>query len=486
MFADTPEQKDRVFLILTGIWLFTALFLFGNPVILDYLHPPKNIGIPTESIGVTPEDDSNARPYLGILAVLGLACVLGFSRLAKPKFQLPAALPRWIVWLPLGWFGWQLTSLFQTVDRAMSTATVIHFGSCVAAFYLGLFVLARMRLAKLALWGAALGLMANLLDASLEQFGGLEETRRGIIAQIDSGKLDPAKVAPHLKDEGKVLPPEVAQQIDQLPPATAAKVRQFPVEMVKRWYSPRLYGHMFYPNALAGVILLLLPVSLALLLGQVRWGPFRIVLALGLAGIGLGCLYWSGSKAGWLIALVLFGAWLLHFPFSTKLKIGLAGAAMLIGLAGFAVKYADYFDKGATSVGARFGYWSAAAKTAAEEPFLGSGPGTFKIAYQRHRPPEAEPTRLTHNDYLQQASDSGVPGFLLYMVFFGGATWVLVRRRMEEPVHVAMRLGLLAWVLQGVVEFGLYIPALAWPAWLMLGWLLALPTNQVDKSTATE
>ena len=486
MFADTPEQKDRVFLILTGIWLFTALFLFGNPVILDYLHPPKNIGIPTESIGVTPEDDSNARPYLGILAVLGLACVLGFSRLAKPKFQLPAALPRWIVWLPLGWFGWQLASLFQTVDQAMSTATVIHFGSCVAAFYLGLFVLARMRLAKLALWGAALGLMANLLDASLEQFGGLEETRRGIIAQIDSGKLDPAKVAPHLKDEGKVLPPEVAQQIDQLPPATAAKVRQFPVEMVKRWYSPRLYGHMFYPNALAGVILLLLPVSLALLLGQARWGPFRIVLALGLAGIGLGCLYWSGSKAGWLIALVLFGAWLLHFPFSTKLKIGLAGAAMLIGLAGFAVKYADYFDKGATSVGARFGYWSAAAKTAAEEPFLGSGPGTFKIAYQRHRPPEAEPTRLTHNDYLQQASDSGVPGFLLYMVFFGGATWVLVRRRMEEPVHVAMRLGLLAWVLQGVVEFGLYIPALAWPAWLMLGWLLALPTNQVDKSTATE
>ena len=74
----------------------------------------------------------------------------------------------------------------------------------------------------------------------------------------------------------------------------------------------------------------------------------------------------------------------------------------------------------------------------------------------------------------------------MYLAFFGGATWVLARRRMAEPVHVAMRLGMLAWVLQGVVEFGLYIPALAWPAWLMLGWLLALPTNQVDKSTLTE
>ena len=486
MFADTPEQKDRVFLILTGIWLFTALLLFGNPVILDYLHPVKDIGIPTQSIGVTPEDDSNARPYLGILAVLGLACVLGISRLAKPKFQLSAALPRWIAWLPLGWFGWQLASLLQTVDRETSMATVIHFGSCVAAFYLGLFVLARMRLARLVLWGAALGLMANLLDASREHFGGLEQTRLAIIEQIESGKLDPAKVAPHLREEKKDFPPEVAQKIEKLPAETAAKIRQFPVEMVKRWYSPRLFGHMFYPNALAGVILLLLPVSLALLVGQARWGPLRFVLALGLAGVGLGCLYWSGSKAGWLIAMVLLGVWLLHFPFSTKLKIGLASAAMVIGLTGFAVKYADYFDKGATSVGARFGYWSAAVKTAAEEPFLGSGPGTFQIAYKRHRPPEAEPTRLTHNDYLQQASDSGVPGFLLYMAFFGGATWVLARRRMMEPVHVAMRLGLLTWMLQGVVEFGLYIPALAWPAWLMLGWLLALPTNQVDKSTVTE
>ena len=76
MLADTPGQKDRVFLILTGVWLFTALFLFGNPVILDYLHPPKSVILGGES-------PSNVLRYLGILAVLGLACVLGFSRLAK-------------------------------------------------------------------------------------------------------------------------------------------------------------------------------------------------------------------------------------------------------------------------------------------------------------------------------------------------------------------------------------------------------------------
>ena len=184
--------------------------------------------------------------------------------------------------------------------------------------------------------------------------------------------------------------------------------------------------------------------------------------------------------------LVLLGAWFLYFPLSMKLKLGLASAAMVLGLTGFAVKYADYFDRGATSVGARFGYWGAAVQSATEKPLLGTGPGTFQLAYKRHRTPDAEPTRLTHNDYLQQASDSGWPGFALYGAFIGSAGWVLARRRLDDPLLIAVQLGLLAWLLQGFVEFGLYIPALAWPAWLMLGWLLALPTNRFDKSTVTE
>ncbi|MBC8245496.1 MAG: O-antigen ligase family protein [Verrucomicrobia bacterium] len=479
MLADTPAQKDRVFLILTGIWLFTALFLFGNPVILDYLHPPK-LALLGE------ENRSDARPYLGILAVLGLACVLGFSRLAKPRFRLPAGLPRWLAWLPAAWLGWQLLSFLQTENQAMSQATVIHFASCLAAFYLGLFVLGRMRLAKLALWGAALGLLLNLADACVEKFGGLERTRISILSQLESGKLNPDLISAKARETTGTVPQEIEKQIAALPPETAAKVRQLPLELVKRMYSTRLFGHMFYPNTLAGVILLLLPVSLALLLGQARWGRLRIALALGLAAVGLACLFWSGSKAGWLIAIVLLGAWFLHLPLSRTLKLSLAGAAMVLGLAGFAVKYADYFDRGATSVGARFGYWRAAAQTAMEEPLLGTGPGTFQLAYKRHRAPGAEPTRLTHNDYLQQASDSGWPGFALYAAFIGGAAWVLARRRLDDPLLIAARLGLLAWALQGCVEFGLYIPALAWPAWLMLGWLLALPPNRFDKSAATE
>jgi hypothetical protein len=42
----------------------------------------------------------------------------------------------------------------------------------------------------------------------------------------------------------------------------------------------------------------------------------------------------------------------------------------------------------------------------------------------------------------------------------------------------AVWLGLLGWSLQSCVEFGLYLPALAWPAFAFLGWLLGIrPTD---------
>lgn len=41
-------------------------------------------------------------------------------------------------------------------------------------------------------------------------------------------------------------------------------------------------------------------------------------------------------------------------------------------------------------------------------------------------------------------------------------------------------LGLLGWALQSFVEFGLYIPALAWTAFFLFGWLWAVARNGFD------
>ena len=164
-------------------------------------------------------------------------------------------------------------------------------------------------------------------------------------------------------------------------------------------------------------------------------------------------------------------------------------------MAGFFWRYSAFFQKGATSVSARFDYWRAALQTVKASPLFGTGPGTFALAYERTKRPESEMSRLVHNDYLEQASDSGVVGFLTYSGFIVGAlAWSLKRakpmldkaelelpRTAEPPdpwLAFAVWLGLLGWAMQSLLEFGLYIPALAWPAFAMLGWLVGRPARQ--------
>ncbi len=85
-----------------------------------------------------------------------------------------------------------------------------------------------------------------------------------------------------------------------------------------------------------------------------------------------------------------------------------------------------------------------------------------------------------HNDYLEQASDSGLAGLLAYALFIAGALTKsyprLGKATALEPndwLTFAVWLGAVGWSLQSFIEFGLYIPALAWPAFTFLGCLLA-------------
>jgi len=94
---------------------------------------------------------------------------------------------------------------------------------------------------------------------------------------------------------------------------------------------------------------------------------------------------------------------------------------MLLGVGGFCAVHSSYFVKGATSIGARFDYWRAALTITRNHPAFGSGPGTFGHLYRKLKRPESEMARLTHNDYLEQASDSGLPGAMLYSALLIGS-----------------------------------------------------------------
>jgi O-antigen ligase len=249
-------------------------------------------------------------------------------------------------------------------------------------------------------------------------------------------------------------------------------------------------GTLVYPNALAGLILLLLPVSLVLAFNSTKRlrPPIRATVITLTIFLGGAAFFWTGSKLGWLIAMAIGGACLFRLPWPARLKWAALTAVMAIGLGIFAVRFHGYFAAGATSVGARFDYWRAAVETTFKHPLLGTGPGTFQRPYAQLKSPTAEMARLAHNDYLEQFSDSGIVGGTLYGAWIVLLLLTIGRRvwRSGDPVIFAIFLGLLGWSLQELGEFGLYVPALAWTAFTLLGFLLATTGNQFDKKPGAD
>jgi O-antigen ligase len=422
----------RIFAGLFGAFLGLSLLKFGNPFVTEkWVEAPE--GYWQFLLGY-PWPIAWAYWLLAVVGVVGVA-------VARRKL----AAPWWLVALPVVWLVWQFVAGTQTIDPGLTRLTLKHFCACVACFYLGYFSLSRVQRIGPFWLALGCGFLLVLAVGWEQQFGGLKETRDYFFR-------------------------EVYPQMTVVPP-----------EYLKRMSSSRIFSTLLYPNVLAGALLLLLPAILAalwqlreLLTPAARWFLISLVGTAGLA-----CLYWSGSKGGWLLMLLLGLLALLRLPFSQRLKVVLVVGILVAGLAGFFLRHAMFFKKGATSVSARFDYWRAAVQTAKAKPMLGSGPGTFAIAYEKIKRPESEMARLVHNDYLQQASDSGLAGLLAYALFIAGALGTSFPRsgkvRTAQPddwLTFAVWLGVLGWGLQSFIEFGLYIPALAWLAFALLGWLL--------------
>jgi hypothetical protein len=413
--------KEKLFTFLCGLWISLSLLKFGNPVIFDQM-----IGAPKDWA----EFVFTSWPISWGYVLLALVVVASIP-LLKPRFDRR----HWPVTLLGIWLFWQILSSARTVDPKLTQPTLTHFISCGVSFLLGWWALAPRRGSGW-FWGPVIvGFFYVLFNGFDQHAGGLEATRKAFYEQPDW--------------------------------------QQYPKEYLLKIQSNRIFSTLVYPNAFAGVILLLFPPVLcqAWVVTE-RWPRvLRGVLAGLFIYLGLACFYWTGSKGGWLIALVVAGVWALQTKIPPRLKYALIGVGLVVGVTAFFVRFGSYFEKGATSVGARFEYWKAAVEIVKRHPILGTGPGTFSVLYKQIKPPDAEMARLVHNDYLEQASDAGILGGLAYLGAIAGLL-VTLRPDSSRRLDLLIWLGLLGWSLQAFIEFGLYIPALAWPAFLFFGVLV--------------
>jgi hypothetical protein len=383
----------------------------------------------------------------------------------------------WWSWaLPAIWFGWQLLSATHSMDSTLTAATLWHLGACLACYFVGAWVFACGQGLRWLLIGVLAAFSFCLVRAVDQRLVEFPQEHKALLEGASVGWTN--------------FPPEVVAQMrtDQMIITTNGVEIANPI-FIEKLAKGRVHGTLVYPNALAGIVLLLLPVSIVLAWNNTRhfrpltrMGVIALTLFLGFAGF-----FWTGSKSGWLIAMGVGAVWLLRLNWPRRWKWAAVALMAAAGLVVFGARFHNYFAAGATSMGARFDYWRAAVKITRDHPLFGTGPGAFQRPYQRMKSPDAEMARLTHNDYLEQFCDSGVPGGVTYAAWIGLLFATLTRRLWQKsnPVVFAIFIGALGWFVQGFSEFGLYIPALAWPAFCLVGWLLGGTSNQIDSTVAS-
>lgn len=424
----SDETAPRVFAALAGLFLFLTIIKFGDPVLLQNALEP-----PSDFIEVVFQSWQVKWGYL-LLAPLLVAGLFAF-RWRKVS---------WLVALPAVWLGWQFIAATTTVSPNLTKMTLEHFSACVVLFYLGCFALGPNKNPWPVWAGIALALCWVIHVGFDQHFGGLEATRRMMIYQPLN-----------------------------LPPGGLTDA------YLRRVASNRIFATFSNPDALAGGLELLLPVSLVFL-WQItpkvrplaRWAFVAI-----LGGCGLAGMYWTESKAGWLVTGLMGVLVLWHSALPPRSKRILIAAVFVIGIVAFAVRHTANSKKDEVSVGTRITYWKAAVNIAASHPVLGTGPGTFSVPYSAIKRPEDDFARLCHNDYLEQACDSGLFGCFAYTLMIFGSLFCVYRYRIAKNPQISSTvfgawLGAFGLCLHCAVDYHLYTPGMAWPLFFILGFLM--------------
>ncbi|HVM60793.1 MAG TPA: O-antigen ligase family protein [Verrucomicrobiae bacterium] len=407
-----------------AVLAFLAPLKFGAPSIVQWAVPP-------------PADAVEAIYFTWPNEVAIILVFAGFTWLVLDRERMLARMDLLFV-LPLAFLLTQVLASPWTICPQETIDTVLLFAAAVLLFYVGAWYVRDGAATRRIFAGLALSTMFVCIMALQQHFGGLEATREYAATHIDTANA--------------------------------------PRDFLLRMTSNRVFGPFVYPNALAGFLVVAFAPVLAWIWvrarswdARVKWGA--LVFA---AGVMLFCLLLTGSRGGLVAFAVMALAvlWCL-MPRDGRRTAGavaafLAGLVVVVALA----RHGGLLHFGTSSLESRTDYWRGAVQIIKDHPWLGTGPGTFGSIYPAYKTALSEEAEAVHNNYLQMWSDSGVLAFVAFAALWIVALWDAFRlayHRRGDVAAAAICGALAGWAVHGLLDFELYIPGVALPAFILLG-----------------
>jgi len=237
-----------------------------------------------------------------------------------------------------------------------------------------------------------------------------------------------------------------------------------------------IYGPYVNHNHYAGLMEMLLPISLAAALSHYS-DTFRRVLASLAAMLMAITIFLSGSRGGMvafavqisILSVVIlrhkrhrvaFLAGILAL-LAVALSVWMIDSSSISRLASIATE-----THGEVSGGTRLRIDRDALRMFSQRPFVGWGLGTFPDVYPQFRSFYTDfRINQAHNDYLQFLAEMGIPGLLVMLWFLFVVCRNALRKLEDWPsnmngsVALAALLGITGILVHSFVDFNLHIPA---------------------------
>jgi O-antigen ligase len=142
------------------------------------------------------------------------------------------------------------------------------------------------------------------------------------------------------------------------------------------------------------------------------------------------------------------------------------GLAVWIGPGPIVSRFQDVGNEYSLGGPSRMSIWRDALPLIQHHPWLGTGLGTFPMAYTSGQTAFlAQFVNHAHNDYLELAADFGIPtAFILFATIFlilarAVRTFLLSGRDFERVIALGCVGSIVAILLHSFADFNLYIPA---------------------------
>jgi hypothetical protein len=238
------------------------------------------------------------------------------------------------------------------------------------------------------------------------------------------------------------------------------------------------YGSFVNRHNFAAFMELVLAIPIAMLAtGQIK-NDQRLLYIAAIIIMGVALLL-SGSRGGLvavtaeiLIILLLASGnrgrrdIVIKFSFAAALLATMVAGAFFVGGETSISRVADSADSRDVSSD-RFHIWAGAVRVAAEHLPLGSGLGTFGVAYTEFDTANGlERVEQAHNDFLQVVTDAGIPGILIgsyFLFLFGSELRRNVRNQdpFKRSVAIGAGAGCIAVLVHSLFDFVLHTTAIS-------------------------